>query len=166
MLQTDSYVLHSTYGICLVEKIEKNKKVFDVKEDFYVLKSIDPPNSTVYIPTNNEAALSKIKPLLKKEEIQVILTEIKNESINWTEDHKKRQEEFSNTLYSSDRKELIKMIGTLYIRKNQLEKENKKLRYNDENALQTAEKKINSEFALVLGISSDDVPDFIKSHMN
>lgn len=165
MLPVGTYVLHKTYGICLVEQIEKNKRVLGQREDFYVLRAKDTPQTTVFIPVNNEAALSSVLPILSKEEILDIINNIKNAVPEWQEDTKKRQEEFTSILSSCNRKDILSMIISIYLKKKQLEENSKKLRYGDENILRAAEKKINSEFSLVLGITPEEVPEFIKGRL-
>ena len=50
--------------------------------------------------------------------------------------------------------------------RKELSDEHKKLWAADEATLKTAEKMINAEFGLVLGINADDVPAFIERTLN
>ena len=61
-----------------------------------------------------------------------------------------------------DRGEMLSLVRSIYIRKKELSAVGKHLPGSDDGLLKKAEKLINEEFAVALGISSDEVPDFIK----
>ena len=58
---------------------------------------------------------------------------------------------------------MLSMIDSVYKTGIRREEEGKKNYIADENSMKRAEKLINTEFALVLGIPESDVPEFIKN---
>ena len=55
----------------------------------------------------------------------------------------------------------MQLVRTLYLHKEKQIERGKKLHACDDRFLKTAEKMINDEFAMVLHIDPDQVPDFI-----
>ena len=60
---------------------------------------------------------------------------------------------------------VLHLIRMLYVRRRELQKNGKHLRIADEQTLRDAEKLLNDEFAHVLHIPQQDVPDYIRSRM-
>ena len=157
-------VLYGTEGVCKVAEVCK-MKVGHKKEEYYVLKPVHREGATVFVPVNNEALLAKIRPLLTKDEIDEMIDGINREERSWTEDAAERKAEFQGILTGGDRRELLGMIRLLYLRREMLQEKGKRLRTNDEQMLRDAEKLLNDEFALVLGISQREVPEYIRARI-
>lgn len=58
------------------------------------------------------------------------------------------------------------LIRSILIKKKELALSGKRLTLSDDNMLKRAEKLINDEFAVALGIESGAVPDFIREKMS
>ncbi len=157
-------VLYGTDGVCKVAEICK-MKVGGKREEYYVLKPIHREGATVFVPLGNEALLSKMRPVLSREEILAILESVSREETVWIEDHAERKIEFQKILLGGDRRELLRMIRSIYLHRQSLQERNKRLRIGDEQMLRDAEKLLNDEFALVLDISQQQVPEFIRTHV-
>lgn len=154
-------VIYGTNGICTV-KDRRRDKLSGTKMEYFVLEPVDNPNSIIFVPVENTALISKMKKILSREEIISLVESIGNDNINWIDDNKKRAEYFSEVLSKADRTELLMLIKCLYIKRKELSADNKRLWASDENILKAAEKIINTEFSLVLGISQSEVPSFIQ----
>ncbi len=157
-----SYVIYGANGICIV-KDKRKEKLCGTKNEYYILSPVDSNNSTIYVPADNSALVAKMKSILSKNEIISLIADIGDDEISWQSDNKLRKEEFGRILDKGDRKELLKLIKCIYLKKKELNSSNKKLWAADEAALKRAEKIINAEFSLVLEISPEDVPSFIEN---
>ena len=157
-------VLYGTEGVCKVAEICK-MKVGSKREEYYVLKPIHREGATVFVPVANEALLAKMRPVLSKEEIDALIDSVNGEAFVWIEDHAERKTEFQRILVGGDRRELLGMIRCLYLRRQQLTETGKRLRTNDDQMLRDAEKLLNDEFALVLNISQQEVPEYIRARV-
>ena len=164
MLQIGATVLYGTEGVCTVAEICK-MKVGGKREEYYVLKPVHRPNATVFVPANNEVLLAKVHPVLSKEEIDALIDGINGEDFLWIEDHAQRKTEFQKILLSGDRRELLRMIRCLYLQRQQLYENGKRLRSNDDQLLRDAEKLLNDEFALVLNIAPHEVAEYIRTRI-
>ena len=71
---------------------------------------------------------------------------------------------FREIISGGDREELIRLIKTLFSRRQELAQRNKRLRAADEKFLNDAENMLHDEFAYALGIKKDEVISYIRSH--
>ena len=83
----------------------------------------------------------------------------------WIENEIKRKEEYSRIIRDADKRELIRLIKTLYLRRSELIGCGRKMRAFDENFLKLAEDLLFDEFAYILGIERNEVVDYIEKHI-
>lgn len=160
MLELNSYVIYGDNGVCLVADKRKEKFAGVIRE-YYILKPQGNEGSTLFVPTDNEELLSKMRSILSKKEILDIIHSLPGDEIPWEEDNKVRGEYYAEVFERGDRRELLLLIKALYTHKNVRKEEGKKLWTIDENAMKHAESLVYEEFATVLGIRPEEVVDFI-----
>lgn len=157
-------VVYGALGVMEIVDIA-DQTVGDVTRKYYVMKEYSSSsNSLTYVPLENEALVSQIKPLLSKDEIVATVRAAKaSPLIEWVEENRARSEMYKSILASADRARILSMIQTVYMTGLRREEEGKKNYIADENTMKRAQKVIALEFSLVLGISEDEVPEFIMS---
>ena len=158
----DNYVVYGLSGLCRIiglKRIKTNKG----ESDFFVLKPLSAPDETVYIDTQNEILTKKMRPVVSREEIFELIEQLHSAHLPWISDTRERRLSYYNILSSGNRLEQLALIKSLYERRAELTARKKKLWVMDEKALKSAENIIFTEFAVVLGISPDEVPDLIAS---
>lgn len=164
MYRIGETVLYGTEGVCTIIEV-REMKISRETAQYYVLRPVYREGSTVFVPMNNQTLLAKMRPLLSVDEINAMLTDISSEGECWIEDASERKAEFQRILLGGDRQELLRMIRTLYLHRQRLQEKGKRLRTNDDQLLRDAEKLLNDEFALVLGIKQREVPEYIRSRV-
>lgn len=164
MYQIGETVLYGTEGVCKIEQMQE-MKVGGKKKQYYVLKPVYRDGATVFVPTDNELLLGKMKRILSAEEIHQILAEACAQDLEWIEDTNERKMEYQKILLSGDRCGVVRLIRVLYLRRQQLREVGKQLRSGDDQLLREAEKLLNDEFALVLNIPQHQVPEYIRSRI-
>ena len=164
MFQIGETVLYGTEGVCKITSIEE-MKIGTSKGKYYVLKPIYRENATIYVPIDNARLIERMRRVLSTEEINTLLDEVIQEEAVWIEDANERKAEYSKILVSGDRHGVVRMIRTLYQRRQQLRSMGKHLRSGDDQMLRDAEKLLNDEFSLVLNIPQRDVPEYIRSRI-
>ncbi|MEE1353694.1 MAG: CarD family transcriptional regulator [Acutalibacteraceae bacterium] len=164
MLEVNSYVMYGGNGVCLVADRRKEKFAGQWKE-YYILKPVNNEDSTLYVPTDNEKLLSKMKDVLSYDEIMDIIHSLPKENIDWVEDNKEREAMYDEIFSSGDRRELLLLVKSLYKHKQERKAEGKKLWTIDENAMKRAEKLVYEEFATVLNIEAEEVVPFIEEEL-
>lgn len=71
------------------------------------------------------------------------------------------ESEYKRLLHDGGYEGLIKIIKTTYLRNNERINNKKKISEKDDNYFNLSEKYLYSEFAIALGISYDDVKDYV-----
>ena len=65
MYKIGTYVSYRSEGVCVINEIKQQKfGALDTASEYYVLSPIVDNNSKLYVPVNNEALVSKMRPLL------------------------------------------------------------------------------------------------------
>lgn len=165
MLEKNSYVMYGDNGVCLVADRRKEKFGGQWRE-YYILKPVNNEESTLYVPTDNEKLLSKMRDVLSYDQIMEIIHSLPKDNLAWIEDNKEREAMYNEVFDSGDRRELLLLVKSLYQHKQQRKAEGKKLWTIDENAMKHAEKLVYEEFATVLKIKPEEVVPFIEEELD
>lgn len=160
MYTKNETVVYGSSGICKIEDIQ-TKSIARENRRYYVLKPVYESASTLYVPVDNEHLQEKMRHVLSKAEIDKLLSLIGDNTIEWIEDDRQRTEEFGCILAKGIQVDLLVLIKCLYRKKSELSDSGRKFKASDEKMLFAAEKMVNEEFAYVLGISKENVSDYI-----
>lgn len=164
MYTVGQLVVYGSHGVCRVSDIETrviNKK----KVEYYVLIPIDQNDSQFLLPTGNSTVMAKMSPLLSKEEIDCLLRRGLNDDA-WIEDENLRKQKYRELITGSDRASLISMVRALHIHKEKQLEAGRKFHLCDENFLKDAQRLLCAEFSVSLGISRQEVGQYIIDHLN
>ena len=160
------YIRYASNGVCHIEDI----KSIDLNHSkqprsFYVLKPIGASSSTIYVPLDNDELVSKMRYILSKNDIDDMLSSIRQDTVPWISDRKERNNFFKQIIKDSNPKELLRLIGCIYLKKQELAEANKKLSSTDENYLSQAEALIDNEFSFVLKFDNVAVGKYIQTQL-
>ena len=164
MYKVGDMVMYGAFGICKITAIEKRDFTGE-EQEYYILKHITSDKNTYYVPINNEAALSKMRSICSKSEVDELISHMNSEGLIWIDNDIKRKEEYNRIIKDADKHEIIRLIKTLYLRRNELTETGKKLRSSDENYLNLAENMLFEEFAYALDIDRSEVVEYIEKHI-
>lgn len=165
MFEKGDIVSYAAAGVCTVEGTMENK-VKGVNKRYLVLKPFYESNSAIYVPTDNETLIGRIRGVMSKEDIYSLIEALPDINCEWIDDDTKRNEFFRQTLKSGDRKEIMKMLRVLYLHRQEQLDNGRKFHTADEHFLKEAEHILFDEFAVVLGIEPDEVTGFITDRLN
>lgn len=165
MYKIGDTVIYRNDGVCTIAEI--TVRMFKEKEtEYYVLNPVHNENAEIFVPKGNPDLVSKMRKVLTKEQIMDIIEAMPQENSIWINNESERKEKYREILNLGDRKELVRLIKTLYIHKQNQKQCGRKLHLADEKFLRDAEKILYDEFAFVLEIKPDEVIDFIASKLN
>lgn len=164
MYNIGTTVIYKNEGVCRITEITE-RRFKDKNIEYYVLKPVHKDDSEIYVPKNNKELLSKMRKILSKEEILELIKTMPDEENIWIADENERKEHYREILVKGDRTELVRLIKTLYLHKQNQKKTGKKLHIADEKFLKDAEHLLYDEFAFVLNISKDEVLPFITGEL-
>ncbi len=160
------YLVYDTYGVCEIKEIKSIRfsKTAPLNT-YYVLSPLNSPNSTFYVPTQNEELCKKLRRPMSEEQIKAILGEAADISADWIDNRQMRNDNFQRILAGGITPELIALIRCLYERRLSLSEKGKKLSSTDEGFFTAAERLVKEEFAFSLSIESEKVTEYIKSYL-
>lgn len=155
-------VVYGIHGVCQVVDIES--RMIDRKTvEYYVLQPVGQGDAKFYVPTQNPAAVVKMRKVLTKAEINQMLESEEVKADSWIPNEAERKEKYRQIISRADCVELIRMIRALYIHKQEQLAAGKKFHQCDEAFMRDAERLIRSELAEVLEIPQEQVADYIRS---
>lgn len=164
MYQVGSTVIYKNDGVCKITEIIV--RTFREKEiEYYVLNPVHNHNAEILVPKNNFDLVGKMRKVLTKDEIIQIIEAMPNEEEIWISNETDRKEKYREILTSGDRSEIVRLIKTLYIHKQNQKQCGRKLHLADEKILRDAEKMLYDEFAYVLEIEPEDVLGYITAKL-
>lgn len=160
MFQINEYVVYGGSGVCKVNKIG-NLDISGIDKDksYYTLEPLYSKGSIVYTPIDNSRVI--MRKILSKDEAWELINDIPNIETIWGTDEKKIEEVYKDAMKKYDCREWIKIIKTLYLRKQDRIAQGKKGTSTDERYLRMAEDNLFGELAIPLEMPKDKVEDFI-----
>lgn len=158
--QVNDSVLYGSEGVCRITDICE-QDFMGARAQYYVLKPVYTPGSTVFVPAANETLVAKMRRILSPDEIRCLIKTMPDEATLWIDDDNTRRARYAEILQNGDRAELVGLIKALYHRREAQQAKGRKLHVADERYLRDAEKVLYDEFAHVLRIKRDEVLPFI-----
>lgn len=155
-----TYVMYGKTGVCLVKEMTTM-----AGGQYYVLSPVSDSRSLVYVPCGNADLLARMRPLLTREEIDLLLSDVDTVKLAWIDDRNERAMVYRTITGSGDRRELVRLLACLMRRKQERIAMGKRLSTMDENFLQECVRLIQEEFSMVLGITQREVGAYIQEHM-
>ncbi len=164
MFQTGERVVYGVHGICTITGQEQ-RTVDQKKVTYFVLEPMEQTNSRYFVPAHNPAALQKIRPVLKKEELHALLCSKEVRQDVWITDENQRKQYYRELIVSGDRLALLQMIRSLHKHKQEQMAQGRKFHLCDENFLRDAQKLLDGEFACILEIPHNQVAEYVLEAM-
>ncbi len=155
-----TYVMYGKTGVCLVKE-----KTTISGGQYYVLLPVGDSRSSVYVPCANADLLARMCPLLTREEIDTLLTDVDTVKVAWIDDRNARAMLYRSIIGSGDRKELVRLLACLMRKKQERLTIGKRLSSMDENFLQECVRLVQEEFSMVLGIPANEVGLYIQERL-
>lgn len=163
MYQIGQQVVYGIHGVCSIVDLEE-RTVDRKKISYFVLEPLEQPGTRYYIPSQNQAALSKIRPLMDRQSLQAMLT-VENMGDAWISDENKRKQYYREIINGVDSPALLRMVYALQRHKQAQAEAGRKLHLCDENFLRDAQRVLSGELSIVLQIPTNEVPAYIQSQL-
>lgn len=162
MFHSGDQVMYGIHGLCKILGTEV-RRVDKKNVEYYILQPVSQPASRYYIPTQNEAAVAKLHPVISSEDLNTMLEDTITDA--WIDDESQRKQLYKQLISGGDRSALIRMAHSVYMQQKQLNEQGKKLHMCDANFLRDAEKLLKSELSTVLGIPAEEINAYIANVM-
>ncbi|MDI9479578.1 MAG: CarD family transcriptional regulator [Syntrophomonadaceae bacterium] len=162
MYKINDYVVYGLTGVCQITDIQKDS-IDDEEKEYYVLTPVFSENMTIKTPVDNVNA--KMRKVITKKEALSLIAAMPDQETAWITDNRERSEAFKTALKTGKSEELVKLVKTIYLEKEEMATIGKKLSKSDEEVLKAAEKQLNEEIAIALEIPLDKVTEYIINHV-
>lgn len=160
MFAIGDYVICSNKGVCVVENITTlNISGVDKEREYYILKPLYMSGSTVYVPVDSPK--ESMRYVLGREEAQKLIAAIPEIPLLVISNEKLSEQIYRDCIKTNDCKELVKMIKTIYSRKQKRIQAGRKVTAIDAKYFHLAEESLYGELAVSLDMSRDKVEDYI-----
>ncbi|MEG0805616.1 MAG: CarD family transcriptional regulator [Lachnospiraceae bacterium] len=160
MFEVGDYIIYGSNGVCKVEEIGKSNGSGIVKDKmYYTLVPEYSKGSKVFTPISNEKVSMRL--IMSREEALNLIEEVENIEFLQVDEGKRREEVYKDALKNCDCREWVKIIKTLYSRKQIRMEEGKKVTAEDEKYLRKAEEILFGELAIPLKMTKDEVEKVI-----
>ena len=162
MEKIGTLVVYGANGVCRIDDI-RTEKLGGTERSYYVLKPTrGTGSSTIFVPTDNDALVSQMKPLLSREEAIALFHEVAmTPDEPWIADARARGEHYKSVLATGKRRDILAFMRTLRIRRGELETRGKRLCVSDETLLSRAEDIFLDEISLAFELSREEAAEML-----
>lgn len=160
MFRKNDLVIYGNNGVCTIKDIGP----LDIPgvspgRIYYTLIPYYSKDSQIFLPVDNQKVT--MRQLIQKEELLRLIDEVPSIEPLWIQDEKQREVKYKEALRKCDCRELIRIIKTIYQRKQSRIAVGKKMTASDEKYFHLAEEKLYGECAIALGMERIQVQAFI-----
>lgn len=164
MFKAGDYVVYGHNGICQVVGVTTMDMPGISKERlYYVLCPEGQKEGKIFTPVDSEKMV--LRKVMKKEEAEALIAEMPMIETLEVTDEKRREEQYKECIKSCECRELIRIIKTIYLRKQERLSQGKKVTSVDERYLKMAEDNLYAELSMLLGVPKSKMVDYINSKL-
>ena len=165
MLQIGSQVVYGIHGVCNIIGTEF-RNVERKKVEYLILEPNDQPGARFFVPVHNQVALSKLRAVLQREELEELLSSDAARADCWIAAENLRKQKYRELINNADCAALISMIRLLHRHREEQLTVGRKFHLCDENFLRDAKKMLCSEISLVLEIPRAEAMSYIEKKLS
>lgn len=164
MFTTGEYIVYGSNGVCEVTDIRK-MNLSGVPRDklFYVLTPKNQKGSTLFTPI--DSTKTKMRKVLSREEALELIDNMPEIEELYFSNDKLREEKYKECIRSCDCREWIKIIKTLYLRREEKHLQGKKFSATDERYLKMAEENLYEELSTAMEMTKKEVQHYIEEKL-
>lgn len=165
MYQIGDQVVYGSHGVCRICGTEK--RVVDKKWlQYYVLEPLEQTSAKFYVPSHNPVAMSKLRPLMQKQELLDLLSSPEIREAVFLDDEHQRKTMYRELISSCDCRALLQTVHTLVRHKDQCAASGRKFHLCDENFLRDAQRILSAELSVVLQIPPSEISAFVQQKIH
>ena len=158
------YVVCGSKGVCVVEnKTTLNLSGIDSAREYYILKPVYVSGSTFYMPVDTSG--DSMRKVLSREQAKELIYGIKDIPLIDVTNDKLLEQEYRWCIKANCCEELIKVIKTIYLRKQKRLEAGRKVTAVDAKYFRMAEDTLYGELAVSLGMPRESVGEYIAEVM-
>ena len=164
MFEKGDYIVYGSTGICVIEDIT-TMDMPGISKDrlYYVMTPYRQAGNKIFTPVDNPKM--NLRKILSREEVLTLIDEIPSIEQIGIKEEKLREQKYKEYIRSCECKNWIKIMKTLYHRKQERISQGKKVTATDERYFKLAEENLYTEFSISLDISIQEVEEYIAKRL-
>ncbi|NLG03159.1 MAG: CarD family transcriptional regulator [Clostridia bacterium] len=164
MFEIGDYIIYGRSGVCKVEKIGPIDSMGITNDRiYYTLSPYYSAGSTIFTPADNKNEV--MRPVISKDEALQLIDDMKDVETIQITDEKNVENEYKNAIRKCNCTELVKIIKTIYLRKQTRIADGKKITSSDEKYFRMAEDSLYGELAVALGTTREDARRYVQERI-
>ena len=165
MFEVGELIIYGNTGVCKVMGVS-NPAISGMEDDgrlYYELKPCFQREGSIMTPVENKKV--PMRRILSKEEAVQLIDDMPDIDLLEIDSDKLRETKYKECIRSADCREWVRMIKTLYKRRQERQRQGKRMTATDERYLRQAEDYLYSELSIPLGIPRDAVEEYITKNI-
>ena len=160
MFEVGEYVVCGSKGVCVVENITTlDIAGVDKERKYYILKPIYQTGSTVYVPVDSPK--DSLRRVMERRDAQKLIEAIPDVPLLVIANDKLTEQTYKESLKSGNCEEWVRIIKTIWWRKQQRLQAGRKMTALDAKYFHMAEESLYGELAVALDLNRDAVAEYI-----
>lgn len=160
MFQKGEYVIYGNVGACQIIDISVLNIPGAPKDKlYYILQPTNQESSKIFTPIDNTKVV--MRKVISKEEADFLLGDIQNIEELSIENEKLREQVYKDCIKNCECRDLLSLIKTIYLRKQERLNQGKKISVTDEKYFKKAIGNLHSELSISLGLSINQIEEYI-----
>ena len=160
MYELGDYIIYGNHGVCRVEEIGSlDISGVDKSIECYTLQPVFSKASTLYTPVDNDKV--SMRKVITNDEALALIKQIPDTPLLWIENDKQREEAYKVALRDRDCIDWVKIIKTLYVRKQERVSQGKKLTFTDEKYLGIAQDLLYGELSIAMDMDKEEIENLV-----
>ncbi|WP_101877879.1 CarD family transcriptional regulator [Lachnoclostridium edouardi] len=160
------YVVSENSGVCKVLEVgplDLNSSLVEKKREYYTMEPVSNRSGRIYVPVGSTK--SRIRKVMNREAALKLIDSMKDIDLVWVDNERTREQEYKNTIKDFSGEGWIRIMKTMYQRKQIRGTQGKRLTSIDEKYWKIAEKHLFEELSIALQIPYEKVGEFIESRI-
>lgn len=164
VFEKGEYVVSGNKGVCVVDDITTlDISGVDKEREYYILKPVYVAGSTVYVPV--DTADGSLRKVLSREEADKLIQGIPEIPLITITNDKLLEQEYRGCMKTNNCMEWIRIIKTIYLRKQKRLEAGRKVTAVDAKYFRMAEDNLYGELAVSLQMPRGEVESYITKEM-
>ena len=160
MFSVGEFVVYGTNGICEIKDITTlNLNECDTEKKYYVLEPIRARGNHSFVPVDSDKV--QLRRVIGRNQAEELIDEIpKIDGIECIDD-KSRENKYKELVKQCECREWVRIIKTIYLRKQERVAQGKKMTATDERYMRLAQDNLYEELGFALGMDKNKMEDYI-----
>lgn len=160
MFDKDEFIVYGRNGVCLVEDI-KPMDIDGIGSErlYYVLRPVNSQGSTIFTPVDNQKV--PMRKIITKEEALDLIEKIPEIGVLKISNEKMCEEQYKAAMQSCDCSDMVRVLKTIYLKKQKRIAAGKKITSTDEKYFHMAENSLCTELSVLIDVPKEKMEEYI-----